>query len=180
MSDLSDLRRRLAVAVAALSVLSGCAHTRAQPLDLSAAAHRADVNDRASRGGVVVTLPSGEEVATSTFRLDAAEATWTDAATGEVRIVPLGALASVRVRDRRSFVLRDAGFGLATGVALGFALGSTGGSFPLSQRSTQALGVLAGAAVGAPVGALIGYEQGRREYRVSSETAPARRPSVEG
>ena len=171
---------RLAVALALLGALSGCAHTRTHPLDLGSAGLRADVNDRSARGGVVVTLQSGEEVTSPTLRLDATEASWTVPETGAVRAVPLRELASVRVRDRRSFVLRDLGIGLATGVAAGVALGSTGGSFPLTRRDAQVWGALAGAAVGAPLGALIGYEQGRRAYVVPSATAPARRPSAGG
>lgn len=172
---------RQLVVLALASLLAGCAHTQTRFFDPSSADTRAAINARSSRGEAVVTLATGEQITNSTLRVDAQEVSWTDAKTGEPRSVSLDALQSVRVPNRRSFVLRDLGVGLATGALAGFTLGSfIEPAFPLSQRDLQMLGVFGGTAIGVPVGALVGYEEGRTEYVIPTGSASARRSSGGG
>ena len=169
---------RLLGTLIALAILaSGCSHTRTHHLDSD---HRADVNARASRGKAVVTLRSGVQVTSSTLRLDSQTASWTDPESGEAFEVPLEEVATVRVRDPRSFVLRDLGIGLAAGVVAGYVHGSLSEPSILFPRETlQQMGVGAGALLGTGIGALVGFEQGRAEYVITAGFPPPR-PSSGG
>ena len=173
--------RQLAGLLVLLMIASGCAHTQTRSFDTSAPDIRAEINSRANRGKAVLTLTTGEQIASSTLRLDAQQASWTDWRTGEPRSVSLDAVQAIRVQDRRSYVLRDLGIGLATGAATGLMMGSQSEpNIIFSRQDLQLMSLAAGAIIGTSVGALVGYELGRMDYVVPTGFASARRPSGGG
>ncbi|MEO0557061.1 MAG: hypothetical protein AAF170_02640 [Bacteroidota bacterium] len=170
--------RQLVVVVLAL-VASGCAHTQIRTFDPNARADRADVNADARRDRVAMTLVNGERIRTTTLRVDAYEATWVDARTGEPHSVSLSEVQSIRVRNRRRFVLRDAALGAVAGLAMGPVLPqldrNPNTTPPLRfQIFVTGLSTTAGTVLGGS----LGYRFGRTRYVLApTDSASAHPPS---
>jgi hypothetical protein len=120
--------RSLPLACAAL-LLSACATTH--PLDVSDAAARQAITERAGRHVTKVTVRGEPPADARALQVSADSTRWIDPATGSVRAVPTSQV------ERVSFLRRDA-----------------------SRGGHLARGLLIGATVGAAVGAAVGYATG--------------------
>lgn len=162
-----------------LAALDG--HTQVRSFDPTARTDQADVNADARRDRVSMTLVSGERIRTNTLRVDAYDASWVDAQTGEPRSVALAEVQSIRVRNRRRYVLRDAVLGAAVGLAMGPVLprldGTSDARPPLRfQVFVVGLSTTAGTVMGGSVG----YRSGRTRYVLVPTDSASARPSSAG
>ena len=126
-------------------------------------------------------LVTGERIRSETLRVDAYDASWVDATTGEPRSVALSDVQSIQVRNRRRYVLRDAVLGAAVGLAMGPVIPrldrNPDANPPLRfQVFATALSTTAGTVMGGS----LGYRFGRTRYVVVPTDSASARPSSGG
>ena len=140
-------------------LLSGCVSTT-RTLDVSDAASRQAISERAGRQRALVTVRGEQPVPADGLRIDADSTSWTDRASGAVRSV------STRDVDRVSFSRADpegridALTGLVVGAAAGAVAGAilglqAGTNIVFDQTANVTMGAFTLGLLGAGTGALV-------------------------